>query len=292
MKRKLIVSIALFVSLALIGAWMAGSMLCAPLRQKIGELPPGLQGKTVEFSSASGAILRGWFLPGQTGDGAIILLHGIRGNRLGMLARARFLNQAGYAVLLFDFQSHGESSGDRISFGHLESKDARAAVEFMKTLAPGEKIGVIGISLGGAAVLLAEPKLDVQALVLEEVYPRIDRAITNRLTMRLGGWARILTPLLSLQLKPRLGITGDDLCPIDRIAAIPAPKLLIAAAADRHTTMEESEQLFHAAREPKELWIVAGAKHVDLYGFAKEEYRRRVLLFFQDNLRSFFAVPA
>ena len=124
-----------------------------------------------------------------------------------MLDRACFLNQAGYSVLLFDFQAHGESTRDHITFGYLESKDAQAAVGLIHTLAPDEKAGLIGVSMGGAAALLAEPKSDVQALVLEEVYPRINQAITNRLTMRLGGWAKILTPILSLQLKPRL----DDL---------------------------------------------------------------------------------
>ena len=58
-------------------------------------------------------------------------MHGVRANRLVMLARARFLHKAGYAVLLFDFQAHGESSGKRITFGHLEGLDASAAVTFL-----------------------------------------------------------------------------------------------------------------------------------------------------------------
>jgi dienelactone hydrolase len=79
-----------------------------------------------------------------------------------------------------------------------------AAVNFIHAVMPDEKIGIVGISMGGAAALLASPQLDVNAMVLEMVYPTINQAITNRLTMRLGNWARVLTPVLSWQLKPRL----------------------------------------------------------------------------------------
>lgn len=58
-----------------------------------------------------------------------------------MLDRARFLSAAGFAVLLFDFQAHGESPGEHITFGYLESRDAQAAVEFLRTQAQVERIG-------------------------------------------------------------------------------------------------------------------------------------------------------
>ncbi len=54
--------------------------------------------------------------------------------------------------------------------------------------------------MGGAAAILASPPLQADAFVLEMVYPTIDDAVTNRLTMRLGSWARVWTPLLVLQL--------------------------------------------------------------------------------------------
>src|SRR5688500_12469407 len=147
-----------------------------------------------------------------------------------MVDRARFLSRAGFAVLLFDFQAHGESSGEHITFGYLESRDAQAAVEFLRTNAQGERIGVIGESMGGAATLLASPALDADAMILEMVYPTINQAVRNRLTRRLGGWAGILTPLLTWQLEPRLGIDADALRPIDKVGAIRVPKLFIVGA--------------------------------------------------------------
>jgi fermentation-respiration switch protein FrsA (DUF1100 family) len=166
------------------------------------------------------------------------------------------------------------------------SKDTQAAINFLRANAPGEKIGVIGVSMGGAAVLLASPPLNVDAIVLEMVYPTLNQAVSDRLTTRLGSWARILTPLLTWQLKLRLGITAEDLRPIDPVGQITAPKLFIAGAEDLYTTLEESRQLFAAASEPKQLWVVGGASHQDLHAFARDEYERRVLAFFAQSLRS------
>ena len=284
-KRRLSIIVTLAAAIIFLAAvWVAGTILSAPVNQTVGNLPADFVGEPVQVPSSSGATLHGWLIPGKRGVGTIILMHGVRATRLSMLDRARFLNEAGYSVLLFDFQAHGESAGEHITFGYLESRDAQAAVHFLQTASPDEKIGVIGVSMGGAATLLASPPLDVDAVVLEMVYPTMDRAVANRLTMRLGGWASILTPLLTWQLKLRLGVSADLLRPIDHVGMMTVPKLFIAGAEDQHTTLDESTQLFNAAAEPKEFWVVSGAGHVDLYSAAKEEYKRRILIFFERHL--------
>ncbi len=262
--------------------WGAGSFLSHPVNHPVGALPSHLQGRDVEFESGSGSKLRGWLIPGRKGAGVIALMHGFRGDRRQMLGRASFLNRAGYSVLLFDFQAHGESPGERITIGYLESRDARAAVDFMKNNCPGEKSGLIGLSMGGAAATLATPALEVDAMALEMVYPDIDRATANRMERYMGSWARGLVPLLIMQLPWRVGINEDALRPIDRVGAIKAPKLFIAGAKDRHTKLDESRDLFAAASEPKELWVVEEVGHGDVHQVVKEEYERRILDFFGD----------
>jgi len=271
---------------AAIVIWVAGSLLSASANHLVGELPPDLKGRNVQFPSDSGTTIHGWFIPGIKGSGAVVLMHGVRASRVDMIGRARFLAAAGFSVLLFDFQAHGESPGKQITFGYLESKDAQAAVGFLRANAPGERIGVLGVSLGGAAALLARPALNVDAIILEMVYPTINQAAGNRLAMRLGDWSRNLTPLLMWQLKLRSGFSAQDLRPIDRLNALKMPKLLIAGSEDQHTTLAESREMFAAAQEPKELWVVNGAKHQDLDAYAKIEYEQRVLAFLARNLRT------
>jgi fermentation-respiration switch protein FrsA (DUF1100 family) len=58
-------------------------------------------------------------------------------------------------------------------------------------------------------------------------------------------------------------------------------------AVGRHTRIAETRRLFDAARgDPKSLWIVPGAAHVDLHAFVPLEYERRVGGFVQDALRA------
>ena len=149
-----------------------------------------------------------------------MLMHGVRANRLRMVRCARALHEHGFAVLLFDLQAHGESPGRRITFGRLEALDAAVATRFVRSRLPGERVGAIGVSLGGAAAVLGPEPLEADALVLESVYPDIDAALANRLRAGLGRVAGpLLTPLLvpvfKLLLPPILGVTPDELRPID-----------------------------------------------------------------------------
>lgn len=262
-----------------------GSTLVAPANRPVGNPPPQLHATDVEFSSASGTTIHGWFVAGEPGKGAVVLMHGVHADRTTLVPRAEFLSRAGYAVLLFDFQGHGESPGRRITFGYLESRDASAAIDLIQHKLPGEKIGVIGISMGAAAALLANPPLPASALVLESSYPTIYQATEDRMVLRFGWLGKLATPLLICQLKPRLGISPAELAPLESAKRISAPKFFIAGTADLNTTINESRALFAAAAEPKQAWWIDGAGHVDLHAFAGSEYEKRVLAFLAVHLR-------
>ncbi len=266
------------------GVFYFSARLAAPAPSAVGLPPRDLAAESVAFQSDSGSKLRGWFILGEPGHPAIVLMHGIRANRLSMISRARFLRAAGYSVLLFDFQAHGESPGAHITFGHLEAYDARAALKFVHGRLPGIPVGAIGTSLGGAAALLGPQPLSVHALVLEAVYPSIEAAVGNRIAIRFGRAGRLLAPLMLLQLQPRLGLDPAELEPIRQISEVGCPVLVIAGRSDAHTTLADSKELFSAAHEPKGLWVVDAAAHVDFHRFAGAEYERRILDFFKHNL--------
>ena len=121
-------------------------------------------------------------------------------------------------------------------------------------------------------------------MILQSVYPTIQQAITDRLENRFSWFGKFGTPFLTWQLKPRLGFSANDLCPIQQVGKITAPKFFTAGTEDRLTTLKESKDLFNAAAEPKQFWWVNGAEHVDLDAFAKAEYEKRVLEFLTKNL--------
>jgi len=241
--------------------------------------------KNVKFESQNGNLLSGWYIPGEDKRAGILLMHGIKSNRLQMLERAKFLNKAGYSVLLFDFQGHGESEGDQVTFGYLEAQDADSGFTFLQNQLTNKSIGVIGVSLGGAAAILSSVLTKADALILESVFPTIEEAVSNRLTMRFGYIGRYFSPLLLWQIKPRLGFDPKMLRPIEHISRATGAIFIIAGTNDKHTTILESRRLFEKAREPKEFWAIPGAAHVDFYQYQPNEYKNKVLKFMEQNLR-------
>ena len=271
------------VAFAATSLWM-GTRLAAPAPSSAGAPPPDPVAREVRFQNAYGEMLSGWWMEAAPACGSVVLMHGIRQNRRAMLGHAPFLVEAGYAVLLFDFRAHGESEGDRITFGHRESGDAQAAVSFAATQLPGRPVAAIGFSMGGAAALLADPPLDIDALVVEATYPTWTQSVVNKVRIRLGPLAELVAPALLLQLEPRLGISPDALRPIDRIAGIGTPVLVIAGTDDPHAPLSQSWALYEVARPPKAFWAVEGAGHVDFHRAAPADYERRVLGFLEDHL--------
>lgn len=261
-----------------------GWQLARPAVAWVGPSPADLPAEDVTLRAATGARLAGWFVAGKPDRGAVLLLHGVRGNRRHMLGRARLLQEAGFAVLLLDLQAHGESSGRQITFGRDEAADARAGVDWLKARLPGEPIGVIGVSLGGAAAVLGA--LPVQALVLESVYADIDSAMANRLRAYLPTpAATVVAAMFRVLMRPVLGISRDELRPVARIGAMTAPVLVASGTEDDRTPLDEARALFDAAPAPKRFWAVAGARHEDLLRVDPVGYRAEVLGFLLAVLR-------
>ena len=277
-----VVSTAMFLS----GA--SGCVFARPARSAVGNAPITLGARTVVFPSRSGSEIRAWLAPGRRGAGAVLLLHGMGGNRASMLGRAAFLHQAGFTILAPDFQAHGESPGRHITFGELESLDAQAALAFLRASAPGERVGIIGVSMGGAATLVGSKPLAVDALVLESVYPTFHDAVADRLHTWFGPFGFLgsaVTPAVIQLVAPRIGVDPERLRPIDAIGSVAEPLLVIAGTEDHYTKLEDTRALFARAQGPKELWEVRGAGHEDIHDYSPLEYERRVGGFFVAHLR-------
>ena len=113
----------------------------------------GLDYENISFKSKDGEELFGWIIKGSN-DKVIIQSHfGVQCSRCGytvegknfiskslwntdikFLNQAKYLNDAGYTVLMYDFRNHGESvskSNDWITWGLEERNDVWGAVNFI-----------------------------------------------------------------------------------------------------------------------------------------------------------------
>ncbi len=280
---RLIAGSVLGVLVLVAVAWRMGSDLLAPANHVVGSGPADLPIEATTLQSRSGSSIATWYIPAENASATIVLLHPIRGSRLTMLSRAKLFHRRGYAIVMIDLQAHGESPGEYITVGYLERLDVAAAVAYARSRNPSHQIGVVGRSLGGAAAVLGSP-LGVDAMVLESVYPTIEEAVQDRIAIRLGALSPIVSPLLIRQIGPRLGISLSQLRPIERIAAVDCPLLVISGDLDRHTTLAETRRLFAAADEPKTLQIFEDAGHVDLLAANPTLYESVLDEFFQRHL--------
>lgn len=277
MNIRLLSGLFLLFLLGAAALWLLGSSLIAVAPHPVA-LPPALGAQPLSLAAGPGQVVAASFVPASDGAGkaGVLLLHGNRSDRRQMAARARFLHGQGYAVMLIDLPGQGASTARSVTFGLLEAEGVRAALEELRRRVPGKRIGVIGVSLGAASLVLCKDCPQVDAAVLESMYPTIEEAVADRLRMRLGALGVPLSRLLLWQLPLRLGISTSELRPIERMGQLKMPVMIISGSDDRHTLLAETERIFAAALAPKSLWVVPGAAHVDLHEYAPAEYERRI----------------
>lgn len=285
MLKRIFIYFFVVVITILVTAFLVGELVTGAAPTATETLLIDLPVHSVSIPASNGTDVHGWLAYGNDGNGAILLVHSIRSNRVEMLSRARFLTKQGYHVLLIDLQAHGETPGSRITFGVLESENVEAAVNFLRNRFPNERIGAIGVSLGAAAIVLAKHDLRLNAVILESLHPTLEEAIENRLRLFLGELGTFFLPLLLFQIAFFTDTPIDQLNPINRINNLNSPLLIISGTNDKHTTLPETERLFAAAKEPKELWVVPGAGHFNMHDYAGRTYEQEVSEFLEHYLR-------
>ena len=245
----------------------------------------GLPFERVRFPSPDGLNLSGWFVPG--GRSAVVLAHGHAASKAGMLGHAGYLHRAGYSVLLFDFRASGESEGDTSTLGYHEWQDLVGAVEYLRGRPEVDpaRTGLLGASMGAAAaIMLGEESRAYAAIVADSSF-----ASGDSLVGRFDRWFRLPTwpfsALVPWAIERHVGLTPGQVAPVQRVARIaPTPLFIIHGAGDSGIPVGDAQALYAAAGEPKRLWLIEGGAHADGHGRLKEEYERRVLVFFGEYL--------
>jgi pimeloyl-ACP methyl ester carboxylesterase len=80
------------------------------------------------------------------------------------------------------------------------------------------------------------------------------------------------------------GLPASEVSPQKAVASRAFPVYLICDADDVALPCRHTQFIFDAARGPKQMWVVPGAYHTAALGTEPDEFRRRVLEFF-DSVR-------
>jgi fermentation-respiration switch protein FrsA (DUF1100 family) len=259
----------------------------------------------VTLTTADGLQLKGiYFKTPVRRKGVILFGLEFGSNRWACLPYCDHLLADGFDVFTFESRNQGDSDRqpgyDPLQWvTEFEVRDMQAALEYLKHRPDADTrgIGCFGISKGAGAALTAfaeEPY--VRCFVTDGMF-----ATYTTLVPYMRQWFRIYNTRYALQgLLPSwyygiIGKYGLRLVEKERDCRFPhlerslarsrpRPFLMIHGGGDTYIKPEMARALFDRAPEPKEFWLVEGAKHNQAQQLAADEYRQRVLDFFNRHL--------
>lgn len=206
----------------------------------------------------------------------MLFLHGLTGQRMEahfMFVRAaRLLAASGLASLRFDFGGSGESDGEFEDMSPLtELADAHAALSWLtrQKLVDAERIGVVGMSMGGcvAGMLAGDERVRALALwaAVADLSPILQAAapVAARVQLRRKGYIEYG----AFKLGGRFIEDASKTDPLLGVADSEADVLIMHGTADQVVPFEHANMFEGAARSRRHtgakcaLKLISGATH-------------------------------
>jgi fermentation-respiration switch protein FrsA (DUF1100 family) len=195
----------------------------------------------VWFTTADGIRLHGWWIP-QPDCPTILWFHGNGGNISHRLENIDLLwRLVKVQIFIFDYREYGRSEGEISRAGTFLDAAAAYRCAIKKLTIPAGDLILFGRSLGSALALDQAVKNPVRALILESAFTS----------------SRDMAALYA----PFLGFWEPQGPMYDNLSLIPNLKIPVL--------------IYAAAPEPKELYILPGAHHNDLYDLGGDTYISR-----------------
>ncbi len=217
-----------------------------------------------------------------------------------------FLIDAGYDIFAFEPRGQGAS---KTTCGYeplqwvteYEISDFRTALAYLKSRPDHDPrgIGLFGLSKGGSAGLIAAAGDDfIRCCTVDGVFA-VDITVLPYMYQFVLIYTRVkfivrflpiwyLRHILHLAIRK---IERERRCryvDLERYMrkVSPRPLLMIHGGGDNYIKPDMAKKLFELAGEPKEFWLVEKAKHNQAFHLAADEYKRRVLEFFDKHLQA------
>lgn len=219
----------------------------------------GLAYEDVTFSSDDAIELFGWFLPAQgQARGTILFLHGNAENISTHVQLVAWLPPRGFNVFIIDYRGYGASQGKPTLEGAQRDIDAAFKTLLSRQDIDRDRIVMYGQSLGGALGIYNAARSPyrhhLRAVISDSAFASYRSITREKMAQLWFTWPLQWLPWLTL---------NNSFSPEKAIGKLgPIPVLIVHGEQDLIVPPHHAHRLYESAREPKELWIVPGAEHI------------------------------
>ncbi|RLE29061.1 MAG: hypothetical protein DRJ61_15285 [Acidobacteria bacterium] len=217
----------------------------------------------IRFSTDGGKTLYGWWIPSEGSDRTLVLVHGWGRNVERVLPFVREFHPAGYNLIAFDARSHGSSNADGTANMLKFSADIQAALdEVERRGADPEALGVVGLSVGGAAAIhAAAHDRRIRAVITVGAFAHPGDLMRAELQGK--GIPAIIASAVCRYAERSIGARLDIIAPEKQIRGIEAPVLLVHGENDIVVPVDHGRRLAAAGSDNVELLVLSGRGHSD-----------------------------
>jgi predicted alpha/beta-fold hydrolase len=302
LRRAFLLLAALYINGTLFGGiglgWIALHPGRRPLRiqdQHKAEATAQAEGgefRNVEIVTSDGITLRAWFIrPVYANGSAVILLHGVSDNRLGMYGYGDWLVKNHYSVLLPDARAHGLSDGELATYGVKESDDIHEWVTWLKESGHAQCVFGLGESLGAAQLLEALPTEPCFcAVVAESPFATFREVAYARFgqPFHTGPWLgrtffRPTVEVAFFYVRLLYGLNMEAASPERAVVGSRVPVLLIHGLRDGNIPPYHSDRIQAHNRSSIVLWNPSEAGHTGAHQAEPQEFERKILGWFSTH---------
>jgi dipeptidyl aminopeptidase/acylaminoacyl peptidase len=232
--------------------------------------------------------MNAWLIrPAAVNGNAVLLLHGLSDNRIGMVGYAELFLAHGYTVLMPDARAHGQSEGAIATYGLLERRDIRAWANWFADREHVPCVFGFGESMGAAQLLQSlEGDPPFCAIVAESPFSNFREIGYDRVGqfVHTGPWLgrTLVRPVIEFAFvysKWKYGIDLRQVSPEAVVTATKVPVFLIHGQIDSNIPVRHSRRIKSLAPAVV-LWEVPGADHCGAVSTESEQFDHRVLDWF------------
>ncbi|HJV10691.1 MAG TPA: alpha/beta fold hydrolase [Burkholderiales bacterium] len=219
----------------------------------------GLRYEIVRLRAADGVELFTWFLPARgTPKATVLFLHGNAENISTHFMNVAWMPAEGFNVLALEYRGYGSSDGTPSLAGVQLDIDAALETLLERPDVERQRIVLFGQSLGGALAIhyaaRGKQRNALRAVIADSAFADYRAIVKEKLAGFFFTWPFQWLPVLTVD---------NDYSPLASVRAVsPLPLLLIHGESDAIVPAHHSKRLYEAAAQPKELWLLPTAGHI------------------------------